>query len=177
MFNYDNENDNISFGWDDAVTLTNKAGLLKEGPAKFEVVKFTRGFFNGSKKMSACDQANLVVRAQDIDGVTADIKVNLPLNQKMLWKITHLFESLGLVDSSAKNVRLPWNKLVGSSGYCIVEQAAWQGNDGETHVSNQVKDFISGAPAKLAAAKFNERSVTQSNETVNGLDDLLTIGE
>lgn len=171
MFNYDNENDNISFGWDDAVTLTNKAGLLKEGPAKFEVIKFTRGFFNGSKKMSACDQANLVVRAQDIDGVTADIKVNLPLNQKMLWKITHLFESLGLVDSSAKNVRLPWNKLVGSSGYCIVEQAAWQGNDGETHVSNQVKDFLSGAPARLAEEKFKAHPQKTSDHSMDFILD------
>lgn len=169
-------NDGI-FGWDDAITVERDNQLLDEGPARFTVTDFRRGF----TRDGITPQATLTLECEDTHGHTRTIRERFALKSTVLWKITAFFKSVGLLDpnASGQSVKLPWSQVVGTSGYAEVEQTAWQGNDNETHVSNQVKGFLSGAPAKLAASQFNTPpSVSVSNSTVGEffMDDLLTDG-
>lgn len=144
-----------AFGFDDEITISNSVGsvLIDEGPAQFTVTDFSRGRFAGSAKMSPGPQANLTLRVTDARGQSANIRVSLILNEKMLWKITNFFRSTNLISAASDGSRmtLPWSRVVGASGICEIEHATWTDNTGANRVSAQVKDFLYGTSAAICA--------------------------
>ena len=152
---------NEGFGWDDEVETADGGGfaLLDEGPAMFRVIGFKRGRFEGSARMAACYQAELVREVQDESGNVSDVRCNLPLNKKMAWKLTSLFKSVALIDPdtpSGTPVRYAWDRLLGKRGMCEVEHYDWTGDDGQVRTGNSIKSFLYGERAKVAAHDFGE---------------------
>lgn len=168
------DNVGAAFGWDDEVPTTDGGGefqLLDEGPVKTEVTEFRRGRHEATARMGACNQAELSIRATDPAGHTSVVRCNLPLNQKMSWKITALFKSLGLIDPSTPAgtaVRYPWDKLVGATGYAEVEHYSWTGDDGQARESNSIKNFLYGYRADEASVRFGRGQATGAQRPYGG---------
>lgn len=163
-----------SFGWDDAVETADGGNfsLLDEGPAMFKVTEFKRGRFEGSKRMAACYQAELVLEVRDASGNVSDVRCNLPLNRRMAWKLTSFFKSVGLIDPgtpSGTTVRYEWDRLVGTRGICEIEHYTWTGDDGQVRTGNSIKSFLFGDRADEAAHGFGQPARPAQSPTPQGL--------
>lgn len=166
---------NESFGWDDETETADGGSftLLDEGPAMFRVAEFKRGRFEGSARMAACYQAELVLEVRDASGNVSDVRCNLPLNKRMAWKLTSLFKSVGLIDPATPSgtaVRYAWDRLLGTRGMCEVEHYDWTGDDGQVRTGNSVKSFLYGERANEAARDFGQpaQAPAQAKRTYGG---------
>jgi hypothetical protein len=132
------------FGFDSAVTITEDNGytLLAEGPGEAQIVEFKRGWFSGSDKMEEGPQAELKLRVTDQRGQTATVPVNIPLNEKLAWKLAQLFKACGLISEHATGKMVfPWDKLDGASCNVVIEHHSWTGRDGKERKSNSIARF------------------------------------
>jgi hypothetical protein len=130
-----------ALGWDDVIENDSADFvLLPEGEYSFEVKGFERGYFKGSTKIGACNQAvvNLEVFNADISG---EIKHNLFLNTKTEGMLCEFFRAIGLRKHGDKGV-MPWNKIAGCKGRCKVIQKELTSDKGEKFFVNNVKKFL-----------------------------------
>lgn len=142
-----------SFGFDDVVNVEQHEGgykLLTPGPARFVVREFKRGFFGGSDKIGPCPQAELALLVTDQRGESTTVPVRIPLDDKLAWKITSLFQSCGLLPENVSgNVRYPWAQLEGTHGQCVIAHSTWRGRDGQERKSNDLARFVHGPEAQF----------------------------
>ena len=122
-------------------TIENEDGgftLLPDGDYDFTISKITRGRYEGSDKMPACNSVTVeltVWGAQD--------KVTLTerffLVKKFEWKLSQFFLSIG-VKKHGEPLVMRWN-IEGYRGKCKVYIDHYKKNDGGDGQSNKIKKF------------------------------------
>ena len=136
------------FTWDD--TIENEGSeftLLPEGVYRFTVEKFERGRSSGKGKIPACNMALLTLRVSDVAGKScAAIEDSLLLHTKMEWKLCQFFLAIGQKKHD-EPLRMNWQTVPGSTGWCKVEVETWTGNDGKERQSNRITRYIDPADA------------------------------
>ena len=112
--------------------------LLPEGDYDFTVSKITRGRYEGSDKMPACNSVTVeltVWGAQD----KATISERFFLVKKFEWKLSQFFLSIG-VKKHGEPLMMRWN-IEGMRGKCKVYVDHYKKNDGSDGQSNKIKKF------------------------------------
>ena len=136
------------FSWDD--TIQNEGSeftLLPEGCYRFTVEKFERGRSSGKGKIPACNMALLTLRVSAAVGSqSAIIEDSLLLHTKMEWKLCQFFLAIGQKKHD-EPLRMNWQTVPGSSGWCEVKIETWTGNDGKERQSNRIVRYIDPADA------------------------------
>ena len=112
--------------------------LLPEGDYDFTVSKITRGRYEGSDKMPACNSVTVeltVWGAQD----KATISERFFLVKKFEWKLSQFFLSIG-VKKHGEPLVMRWN-IEGMHGKCKVYIDHYKKQDGSDGQSNKIKKF------------------------------------
>lgn len=126
--------------------LNSKPAYIKldEGDYEIKVASFERGKFPGSAKMCACNKITLNIEVDTPQG-TATIKDDLIMHQRMTWKITEVFASLGLikvVDGKVVDGKIDWSKLTGATGRAHVYQRPYKDKEGVEHTTNAISKYL-----------------------------------
>ena len=112
--------------------------LLPDGDYDFTVSKITRGRYEGSDKMPACNSVTVeltVWGAQD----KAVISERFFLVKKFEWKLSQFFLSIG-VKKHGEPLNMRWN-IEGCRGKCKVYVDHYKKQDGSDGQSNKIKKF------------------------------------
>ena len=128
------------YGWEDEISDEgSEFVLLPEGDYDFTVSKIERGRHPGSEKLPACNKAivTLTVWGQD-DCI--DITENFMLCNKMEWKLSQFFLSLGM-KKHGEPLRMNWTGAVGKKGKCHVYVDNYKNKNGEDRQSNKIKKY------------------------------------
>lgn len=144
------------FSWDDVIQHDSEEfELLPEGDYDFEVKGFERGRHNGSDKLPPCNKAILKIKVTNAEGKSSTITHNLMLHSKCEGLICAFFTGIGQ-RKHGEQLRMDWNKVVGSRGRCKVGVRTFKSNKtGEDMKSNEIKKFYDPAervqPAQQSA--------------------------
>ena len=143
------------FNWDDVIQNDGEDFvILPEGDYDFVVKSFERGRHNGSEKLPPCNKA--VIKIEVSDGTNKGVIThNLMLHSKCEGLICAFFTGIGH-RKHGEQLRMDWNKVVGSRGRCKVGIRTWKGKNGEEMKSNEIKKFYKpteSAPAQTASSQ------------------------
>ena len=130
----------MEYGWDDEIV--NESGeyvLLPEGDYDFTVTGFERGRHNGSDKIPPCNKAIVTLTVWGAEDKT-EITENILLCNKLEWKLSQFFLSLGL-KKHGEPLKMNWNAIVGQKGKCHVYVNKYTDKNGEERKSNRIKKF------------------------------------
>lgn len=127
------------FDWDSEIVAESSFTLLDEGDYPFEVVKFERSQYDGSAKLPACKMALVTVKVGS-GNETTEITERLMLCKKMEWKLSQFFLAIGQ-KRHGEPLRMNWNNVIGSTGYCHVYVDTYTKENGEQGTSNKVKKY------------------------------------
>lgn len=121
---------------------------LDERDYDIKVASFERGMFPGSAKMCACNKITLNIEVDTPQG-TATIKDDLIMHQRMIWKVTEVFASLGLikvVDGKVVEGKIDWSKLTGATGRAHVYQRPYKDKEGVERTTNAISKYLPPVP-------------------------------
>lgn len=134
-------------GWDDEIQSdgeysNEESVVLPEGNYDFEVIKTEQAWYDGGKKMPACNMAKVYLRIDGGElGKTLCVE-NIYLLERLEWKAAAFLRSIGLKKHGEP---IAWRKLMhcdGETGRCKVYVDTFKGNDGEERKSNKIKSFF-----------------------------------
>ena len=133
--------------WDDEIQSDGEYSgeetvVLPEGSYDFEVIKTEQAWFDGSKKIPACNMAKVFLRIDGGELGRALCVENIYLLERLEWKASAFLRSIGLKKHGEP---IAWRQLVhcdGERGRCRIYVDEYDGNDGEKHKSNKVKNFF-----------------------------------
>ena len=122
-------------------TIENEDGgftLLPDGDYDFTVNKVTRGRYEGSDKMPACNSVTVELTVWGPQDKTV-ITERFFLVKKFEWKLSQFFLSIGLKRHGEQLV-MRWN-IEGYRGKCKVYVDHYKKQDGSDGQSNKIKKF------------------------------------
>lgn len=114
--------------------------LLPTGDYPFTVVKFEKGYFEGSAKVGPCPRADLTL-AIEHDGKTVNLQTQLLLDRAFEWKIGGFFVSIGEKRKGEK-LKMNWAKVLGAKGVAHVNVNKWTDRNGNERENNNVAYFV-----------------------------------
>ena len=77
-----------AFSWDEEIeAVENEFVDIPAGDYDFKITNFERGYFEGSEKMPACNEAKITYEV-NVNGQKGRIKQNLFLHSKSQWQLT-----------------------------------------------------------------------------------------
>lgn len=124
-------------GWDDEIKEESSYVLLPEGDYRFTIKKFDKGRYDGGEKIPACPKAIVTFTVYAPDGRSTDLQENFLLHNKMEWKLSEFFASVGLKKKN-EPVRMAWTpELIGKSGICKIVVHNYK-KDGEDRQTNRI---------------------------------------
>lgn len=107
--------------WDDTITEDAKEfEPLPEGDYDFTIDKYERARSKGEGKLPPCNMAVVYFIIHDRDH-DMTIRENYLLHQKMEWKLSELYRSVGLKKEN-EPFRMNWAALPGLTGRCRIKQ-------------------------------------------------------
>ena len=121
-------------GWDDTIQEESEFIILSAGDYDFTVKSYERGRFNGSEKMSPCNQA-IVSIAINYNGKEVIIKHRLLLHTKVERILSEFFRGIGQKRKD-EPLKLNWPMVPGSTGRCKIGTRTYNGNE-----YNEIKKF------------------------------------
>ena len=128
--------------WNSEITKDDEYELLPEGTYNFRVESFERGRFNGSEKMSACNQANLTLAVTDpASGKSGKIFDTLFLHSKSEWRLSQFFTAIGQ-KKKGEPLRMNWNLVPGATGRLELTVNRYTKKDGSTGENNRVGKYL-----------------------------------
>ena len=131
--------------WDDTIEKDGEEFIvLPEGDYVFEVVDFQRGHYPGSKKIPACNKAELTLRVKTDDGVV-NIRTDIIMYRTLEWKISAFFRSIGKKNKGEK-LAMRWNSVVGCKGRAHFKPRTYTAKDGTERTTNDVTRFLDFDP-------------------------------
>ena len=141
------------FNWDDVISKDgDEFELLPAGDYDFEVKSFERGRHNGSEKLPPCNKAVLKIRVSNSEGKASTITHNLMLHSKCEGLICAFFTAIGQ-RKHGEQLRMDWNKVVGSRGRCKVGVRTYKSTKtGQDMQSNEIQRFYDPADTKSTPA-------------------------
>lgn len=131
-----------AIGWDDEIEYEDAFVLLPDGDYWFKVMKIDKGRYDGGPKISACPKAIVTLEIICPDGQTVTLTEQFLLHEKVKWKISHFFASIGMLGDGEKK-KMNWSpEIIGKTGICKVIQNRYNDtNTGEERTNNKIKDF------------------------------------
>lgn len=118
---------NMTYGWDGCITKSSRQFEdIPNGRYKFTVTNFERGYYDAKpgSRIPSCNQANLVftIYWTNPQGQPrkSKIKYQIKLATQLQSKIIEFFESIGYRNIADGKTRMPWNEVVGKTGYCQI---------------------------------------------------------
>ena len=134
-------------GWDDEIQSDGEYSgeetvVLPEGNYDFEVIKTEQAWYDGSKKIPACNMAKVFLRVDGGELGKALCVENIYLLERLEWKAAAFLRAIGLKKHGEP---IAWRKLIhcdGETGRCHIYVDEYEGNDGKTKTSNKVKNFL-----------------------------------
>lgn len=108
--------DYTEMDWDTPIDDKPAREPLPAGDYDFTIGHFDRAWFDGSEKIKPCKKAVIYFNVTAPDGTEAQIRENFILTQKLQWKISQLFISVGLMKEGEEGYIPEWNKLPGLTG-------------------------------------------------------------
>ena len=127
-----------SYGWDDVIKEESSFILLPAGDYRFTIKDFSKGRHTGSDKIPACNKAIVTFEVISADGRSVEVTENFLLHQKMEWKLSEFFASIGLKKKN-EPVRMMWSpELIGKTGVCKINIHNYQKN-GENRQINRIE--------------------------------------
>lgn len=108
-------------GWDD--TITNESKDFEPVPAgdyEFMIEKYERSRSTGEGKLPPCNMAVVYFTIYDRDR-EVEIRENYILHEKLMWKLSELFVSVGLAKPEDKEIKMNWPMLAGRKGRAKVK--------------------------------------------------------
>ena len=162
-----NENTGLPLGWDDEIEKDgSEFVLLPEGNYIFSVSAFERKRYtptSAASKLPACNQAQLHISIDNAPEGSTTIMHNLFLFSTMEWKLSEFFRAIGQKKHGEK-LKMNWNSVIGSSGYCKVGIHTFTKKDGTEGKSNEIikfydpEDNIKGRNEATTAAPAQQHS-------------------
>lgn len=137
MAQFGNEFEEIGFEG----TIEEESGgfsLLPEGDYDFTVSKITRGRYEGSDKMPACNSVTVELTVWEAND-KAVITERFFLVRKFEWKLSQFFLSIG-VKKHGEPLNMRWN-IEGMKGKCKVYIDKYRKQDGGEGQSNKIRKF------------------------------------
>lgn len=140
-----------SLGWEDEGKVQeSEIVLLEPGIYDYTVTKFERSRFDGSEKMAACPMAKITIHCSN-ERMESDVFVNLPLNSKVLFRITQFFKSCGLLPLDAKQGDgMPmslFNHVMGRTGRVKIKNRTYHDRE-----YNEVDEWLKPEPQAAATS-------------------------
>lgn len=133
-------NDFREYGWEDEIVNESvERVLLPEGDYDFCVSKIERGRHPGSDKLPACNKAIVTITVFGAED-SIDITENLMLCNKMEWKLSQFFLSIGM-KKHGEPLRMNWTGAVGKKGKCHIYVDNYKNKNGEDRQSNKIGKF------------------------------------
>lgn len=108
--------DYTEMDWDTPIDDKPARELLLEGDYDFMIDHFDRAQFDGGKKIPPCSMAVVFFNISAPGGGETQIRENFILHQSLMWKISQLFISVGLMREKEKGYVPEWGKLPGLTG-------------------------------------------------------------
>lgn len=141
------DNETRVVGWDDEIQddgqySGEESVVLPEGNYDFEVIKTEQAWFDGGKKIPACNMAKVFLRVDGGALGKALCVENIYLLENLEWKASSFLRSIGLKKHGENT---SWRKLLhcdGETGRCSVYIDEYTGNDGQKKKSNKIKRFF-----------------------------------
>ena len=156
-------------------TIAEESGgfaLLPEGDYDFTITKVTRGRFEGSAKMPACNSVTVELTIWGPQDKTV-ISERFFLVRKFEWKLSQFFLSIG-VKKHGEPLVMRWN-IEGMKGKCKVYVDTYKKDDGTEGKSNKAKKFyaydedvqtVSPQPAYSQPAQTYQQTPVQYQQSV-----------
>ena len=135
------DNDFFEYGWEDMITDEGSEWIpLPEGDYDFTVKKVERARYQGSDKMPPCNMAKVTVNVTGEAG-SAEITENLFLCNKLEWKLSQFFLSIGL-KKHGEPLKMNWPAAIGRTGRCRVYIDSYVKKNGSQGQSNKIDKFL-----------------------------------
>ena len=134
-----------ALGWDS--TIQNDGGdfrLLPEGVYPFTVKSLEKAFNNGTRNISACPMAKLMLRVGG-GAESSDVTNNLYLDDSQEWKLCQFFLAIG-DRKHGEALKMNWDAVVGKGGWLEIEHYTYTDN-GEEKTINSVARYLDPADA------------------------------
>ncbi|MBR1899321.1 MAG: hypothetical protein IJ825_10645 [Oscillospiraceae bacterium] len=126
-----------AFGWDDEIEREDAFTILPEGDYWFRIMKVDKGRYDGGDKISACPKAIVEFEITCPDGSTVTLTENFLLHQKMEWKLSQFFASIGM-KAKGEKLKMNWSPaIIGKTGICKVIVHTYQ-KDGSERQTNRI---------------------------------------
>lgn len=173
--NYNNYNQSTQgdggFGWDDVIKEESCFTLLPAGDYRFTIKDFSKARYTGGDKIPACNKAIVTFEICDSDGRSVEITENFLLHQKMEWKLSEFFASIGLKKKN-EPVRMLWSpELIGKTGICKINIHNYQKNNENRQINRIEKLYPSYDQPSLSSQPvqpINQSAPMQSNGWTQG---------
>lgn len=134
------DQDFFEYGWEDMITDEGSEWKpLPEGDYDFTVTKIERARHAGSEKMPPCNMAKVTVTVWGKED-KAEITENLFLCNKMEWKLSQFFLSIGL-KKHGEPLKMNWAAAQGKKGKCHVYIDTYKKKNGSEGQSNKIRKF------------------------------------
>ena len=135
--NYNQPESDGAFGWDDEIENEDAFALLPDGDYWFRIMKVDKGRYDGGPKISACPKAIVEFEITCPDGNTVTLTENFLLHQKMEWKLSQFFASIGM-KAKGEKLRMNWSpEIIGKTGICKIIVNKYT-KDGSEHENNRI---------------------------------------
>jgi hypothetical protein len=126
-----------AFGWDDEIQNEDAFVLLPDGDYWFKIKKVEKGRYDGGPKISACPKAIVEFEITCPGGNTITLTENFLLHQKMEWKLSQFFASIGM-KAKGEKLKMNWSPaIIGKTGICKIIVNKYT-KDGSEHENNRI---------------------------------------
>ena len=116
---------NTEMDWDSPIEANvNEMNLPPVGEYGFTVIEFEKTFSKAGNKM-----AKITIQLDKENGQHWKINDYLVLSDKMAWKLSDFFEALSLKKKGEKLEKMPWDKVLGSTGRVKIKHETYDGKE------------------------------------------------
>lgn len=162
-YNQQAQNNGV-FGWDDEIQAESSFTLLPAGDYRFSIKKFEKARYEGGEKIPACPKAVVTFEVYAPDGTTVELTENYLLHQKMEWKLSEFFASVGL-KKKGEPVKMLWSpELISKQGVCKLIVHTYK-KDGEDRQTNRIDKLYPSYDQPILAPPQTQAQPTQQSWT------------
>ena len=122
------------------------------GEYNFTVKRVIRDRHPGSANLPPCAKASLLLEVETAEG-TALVWDNLFLVQRLEWKLTAFFRSIGRMKAGDK-FKMSWNEVEGAKGRAFFATKNFTDSNGEEGKTNKVARYIDYNPEFFGEADW-----------------------
>lgn len=133
----------MSIDFDTPLPPPREYNRLPEGDAHFEILDLKRNR-RTIGKYGETPVADLVLSVTPAaGGGTQKLNVSVILNEDFIWKLYQFAAAVGQYEhGSGKAISIDWNKIPGSSGFCVLKHRAYKNKEGEDRIAVEIDKWL-----------------------------------